>query len=294
MSCGPGVNMMVIPLRSIAFLGALVMFAVSAHAGDQSELLEINSRLFLSVTINGHAERALLDSAAEMTLIDDDVARSLGLSLQDQDTLKGSGGQSSVRFAHNVSIRAAGTTLKKLTVGVFDLSDISTRLAGTPVPIILGRELFDAARLKIDIEGRTLQTLKRTSTPAGTELKLTSARGIESVPAQVEHIPVQADFDLGNGSEVLIGRGFAEAHGLATPDRIVERKAGGGLGGSVQRDIIVLSELQLAGHMYRNVRAAIDDQPSAGEVNIGTSILRPFIIVTDFAQHRIWLQPRSQ
>jgi predicted aspartyl protease len=285
---------MAVQQRSIATLGAIIIFALSAQESDGTELRVSSNRLFLSVTINGQVEQALLDSAAEMTLVDDDLARTLNLPLKETASLKGSGGESSVRFADRVTIRAAGTTLNNLTVGVLDLKDVSSRLVGTPVSIILGREFFDAARLRIDIEGGTLQTLKRTSIPVGTEYKLTSSQGIESIPAQVNGIPVQADFDLGNGSEVLIGRKFAELHGLAAVDRVVEHKVGGGLGGSVQRDIIILSKLELAGHIFRDVRAAIDDQSSAGDLNIGTSVLRSFIVVTDFAEHRVWLVSRER
>jgi len=31
---------------------------------------------------------------------------------------------------------------------------------------------------------------------------------------------------------------------------------------------------------------------NAGDLNLGVKVLRHFIVVTDFAQHRIWLQPR--
>ena len=40
--------------------------------------------------------------------------------------------------------------------------------------------------------------------------------------------------------------------------------------------------LAIAGQTFRNVPAAIDDQPNAGDLNIGTSILRHFVITADF------------
>src|SRR5262249_30384876 len=127
--------------------------------------------------------------------------------------------------------------------------------------------------------------------PMGVRLPLVSARGIESFPCTVEGVATRADIDLGNGNEVLIGRAFAEAHGLLAPERIVERKSGGGIGGSVDRDIVVLKSLEIAGTRIENVRAAIDPQPTAGEVNVGTSVLRQFDLVIDFPGHAVWVRP---
>jgi hypothetical protein len=50
-----------------------------------------------------------------------------------------------------------------------------------------------------------------------------------------------------------------------------------------------LPRLVVAGRTFRDVPAAIDDQPTASELNIGTSILNDFLITTDFQQHNIWL-----
>jgi hypothetical protein len=54
----------------------------------------------------------------------------------------------------------------------------------------------------------------------------------------------------------------------------------------------VLSNLEVGGVKFENVRAAIDPQDSAGEVNIGTGILRRFVLVIDFSDHAVWLKAR--
>jgi hypothetical protein len=103
---------------------------------------------------------------------------------------------------------------------------------------------------------------------------------------------VPAEFDLGNGSEVLVGKAYAERIGLLAPGRIVGRGEGGGIGGKRNRDIVVLKTLEVGGRTFENVRAAIDDTATAADVNIGTSILRRFLITTDYPQHALWLAPR--
>ena len=39
--------------------------------------------------------------------------------------------------------------------------------------------------------------------------------------------------------------------------------------------------------------AAIDPGETASDLNIGTSILRHFIITTDFPNRTVWLEPRQ-
>src|SRR6185295_1550987 len=122
-------------------------------------LKEHNNRLFIPVTINGVAAEALLDSAAEMTFVDSTVARRLGLKAQGSETAQGSGGAARVQFAAGVNITAAGVTLANLTVALLDMKDLSKRLGESDLRIILGREFFDAARVRIDIAGARIETL---------------------------------------------------------------------------------------------------------------------------------------
>jgi hypothetical protein len=48
----------------------------------------------------------------------------------------------------------------------------------------------------------------------------------------------------------------------------------------------------LAGITFRNVRAAIDEGDSAGEINIGTSILKRFVLTLDYSRRAAWFQGR--
>lgn len=271
----------------------LVLATTFTHAHAASDTLTVRgNRLFIPVTINGMKVEALLDSAAEMTFIDPMLGARLQLHSSGNAIAKGSGGQAQASFADGVNITAAGVQLRDMTIALIDLTDLSQRLVGRPLQVVLGRELFDAARLEVDIAGGTIRTLDRSRQPRGVQLPLTTQRGVESLPCKVEGIPAQADLDLGNGSEVLVGKAFAQRHGLLQPGRVVERKAGGGIGGGVVRDIVVLASLEIAGVQLKNVRAAIDEQETAGEINVGTSVLQRFVLVIDYSQHAAWLRPR--
>ncbi|HEV2567553.1 retropepsin-like aspartic protease [Sphingomonas sp.] len=248
-------------------------------------------RLYIPATINGVATEAVLDSAAEATFIDDDFARRIGTGKGKSVTAKGSGGSAEAELIQGARIDALGVSMPNLTIAVIDLDDVGQRLFGRRLDAIVGRELFDASRLSIDIEGGQIAAIPRTSQPKGVRLPLKSHHGIETMPVTIEGKAVLAEFDLGNGSDLLIGKPFAERSGLLARSHGAEK--GGGIGGAVDRRIVTLRTIRIAGVTFRNVRAAIDEQPNAGDANVGVKLLRRFRIVTDFAQKAVWLQPRS-
>lgn len=277
---------------------ALATAATLALAGCASfetppahDLTVRNDRLFIAATINGVATEALLDSGAELTIVDAQFAEEIGLMKTGSAIARGTGGETEASFVEGVAIEAAGVLLENRTVAAIDLADVSARLIGSPVKLIVGRDLFDATRLMIDIDDGRIAPIGRERKPRGVKLLMETHRGLLTMPVTIEGETVQADFDLGNGSEVLIGADFAAKAGLATPRRIVGQKAGGGLGGKVVRDLVVLSSLEIAGVGFRDVGAAIDRTPTAMGANIGVKILRNFSITVDYSEHAIWLEP---
>jgi predicted aspartyl protease len=278
---------------------ASISVATTAVAADASFPLTLTSgsRLMVDARINGHPVRALLDSAAESTLIDRKAAASLQVSGGTSVTGQGSGAENfEAAEVKGVTLQAFGVTMKDQTVAVIDLSDVGRRLLGHPLDVVLGREIFDSARLRIDVDGKRITVLGRDpkQVPRGVELALVTEHGIETIPVRVEdHETVRATFDTGNGSEVLIGSKLADKLHLLSDGRPSKLSAGGGLGGELQRKVVTLRTLEIAGQRLTDVPAAIDTRPSASDVNIGISVLRHFLITTDFERHVVWLEPRA-
>jgi hypothetical protein len=271
-------------------ISALLLTAAAAT----TPLTVRGDRIFVSARFNGVPTLAVLDSAAEASFVDDGFAEKIGAGQGRPVVARGSGGAAPAHLAKGVRVEAAGLCLDDLTIGVTDLDDVGARLFGGSVDAIVGRELFDAARLAIDIDKGTIAVLTRGGKPKGKMLRLASHHGIETVRISVEgDAPVWAEFDLGNGSDVSIGKTYARRLGLLNPERIVAREEGGGIGGKVRRDVVVLKTLTLAGVTFRDVRATIDSQPGAADANIGVKLLRHFRIVTDFGQKAVWLKPRA-
>ena len=280
-------------IAAFAALAAADATSSAPHAYTLS--LAGGSRLMINARINGVATRALLDSAAEVTILDREFARRLQLGGGQAVTGQGSG-QTTFEAAliEGVTLEAVGLSLANQSVAIADLGDVGRRLLKRRVDVILGREIFDAARLAIDIDGRRITVVTRERAPRGVRLELSAEHGVETVPVSVEKGgPVRATFDLGNGSHVLISKSFAARQGLLSDGRAVTTERGGGLGGETARQLITLRDLELAGRHFSNVMAAIDPQPSASDVNVGTSVLRHFRITTDYAGRAVWLEPRD-
>ena len=279
-------------------LAALMPGGVQASApvprGYELTLAQ-GSRLLIAATVNGVAVTALLDSAAESTILDRTFARRLKLHGVSTVTGQGSGKSTfDADIVNGVRLSSAGLTLRNQTVAVADLSDVGKRLLGRRLDIILGRELFDAARIRIDVDGHRLEIVDASAMPRGVRVELTTEAGIESMPVKVEDgATVLATFDLGNGGNVRVGQEFATRAGLLTDGRAVKTENGGGLGGETVRSVVRLRSIEVAGQRFIDVPAAVDAQPNAASLNLGVSILRHFIITTDFAHHALWLEPRT-
>jgi predicted aspartyl protease len=129
------------------------------------------------------------------------------------------------------------------------------------------------------------------STPRGTRLELKTLNGIEVFPVRVEGEEVLAALDIGNGSNVLVGSKYAQRRGFLTDGRTVSETAGGGLGGETRHNVIALKSLELGGVSLTDVPASIDEGDSATDLNVGISVLKHFVITTDFRVHALWLEP---
>jgi aspartyl protease len=267
----------------------LAAIAVTIPIAAAAEPLHFyNGRLFIHARVNDVPTEALLDSAAEASLVDLLFAARAKLPEGTTQEIRGSGGKAKARIVEGVTIEAVGQTLHPEVVVVTDLSDLSKRLIKRRTEVVVGRELFDAERLRIDIAGGQIEALDRKAAPVGRRLPLNSQHGVEAIPVTVNGTKVKAEFDLGNGSGILISRDLANRLRLKS----IGREAGGGIGGEVERDLVRLASLEIAGVNMQNLTAAIDDQSNASELNVGTSVLKHFLITTDYKDRAVWLASR--
>lgn len=278
--------------RTILALPPALWLAAAARAAFPLE--RRGAYLFLETRVNGQPVAALLDSGAEMSVIDRATARTLGLSPaagMDAD-MRGTGAAiTKAQIVDHVAIAAAGIALPPAPVVIADLADIGHRLVHAPVAMILGRELFDAGVLAIDIRAATIAEWPTGQPRPGRRLPLRPHLGNETVPIRINGMAAQATFDTGNGGRTLVSRRFADRTGLLAPDRLAGFEEGGGMGGPVRRRIVRIGLLEVAGRAVSVGEAAVEPSDQAADATIGIDVLRHFRIVSDFAGRAVWLDP---
>jgi len=268
------------------YLFGVALAAVAASASAEP-LRVYNGRLFITAKVNDVATEALLDSGAEASIFDPALAAKAKFAPGTPQVMKGSSGSQAAHIVEGVTIRALGVEIRPEAVVVMDMADLSQRLIKRPTHAIVGRELFDSARLQIDLAGGRISAVSKAKAPRGVKLPLTPHAGIEAIPVKANGVAAQAEFDLGNGSDVMISRDLVKK--LKLP--ILGKRTGGGIGGAIERDYVLLPTLEVAGRRFHNIHANIDDQPSHNDMNVGTSILKNFLITTDFKDRTVWLAP---
>ncbi|QYE35082.1 retropepsin-like domain-containing protein [Polymorphobacter sp. PAMC 29334] len=283
--------------RALLAGGAAAMlagFAGSANADSApTRLRVVDDRVFVDAVVNGRPTTALLDSGAEMTVLDRAFAARLGISGGSAATVRGTGAATTeARLVRGVEVIVAGLRLRSPTVAVIDLADIARRVHLDRIDVLVGRDLFDAARLAIDLRAGSVRA-GASIVPAGVRLPLVPQRGVETIPISIEGSPAQADFDLGNGGSVLIGAGFANRHRMLADGQPLATIPGGGIGGATLQTTLSLRTLDLGGRRFYDIPAAIDTSPTAADANIGVRLLKRFGIVTDFAARSVWLDFRG-
>lgn len=262
----------------------------------------LGSRIYIPATVNGQATHVLLDSGAEATVLDKTWARKMGIKPSASVVAVGTGGRQEAQLASGVTVRIGALELKNLTVALIDLRRVE-KLIGRPLPVILGKEVFNELVVDVDFEGKTIafHDPQVFQAPAGAvETPVVMANGIRSVPVSVEGgAPVQFDFDLGNGGPLIVYSAYWKAHGLLDDGRGKSKTLSGAVGGLREQQVATVRKLTFGGATFSDIPTVFtDDRGESAESNrtfgnIGLPILSRFRIYADFSHDRLFLQPTA-
>lgn len=276
---------------------AHVIAGGAASTGFMPFELFAASRIYIPATVNGVETEVLLDSGAEMTVLDKTFAEQIGLRASGDVAAVGTGGVGTAQFAQGVTIQLDGIAFADRTVAVIDLAAIGQAI-GRPLPVVLGKDAFNGLILDIDFPARRIAFHEREgfTAPSGlTEVPLVSTGSIRAVPLSIEgRPPVLFDFDTGNGGALIVYPAYARAEGLPA-DRPQSTVLSGAVGGVRESGIATIRSVNVAGFEVRDVPtvfppagpSAVDSDRTAG--NLGLGVLGRFRLVTDFAGDRLWL-----
>lgn len=258
-----------------------------------------NNRIFFPAKVNGVDTIVILDSGAESTVFDDCFVAKVGLKPQGQVTAMGTGGTSTAGLISGVTIQVGNLSLNDLTVASIDLAAIEKAI-GHEMPVILGKEIFTQLIVDIDFEGRRIafHDPEGYRPPAGATLApITPVDGLRAVPVSIEgRAPVLFDFDLGNGTPLLVFPSYAAAEKLLE-GRPQSTSLGGAVGGVREDRLALIQRLDFGGVTFTGVPtsfpppgpSAVDSDHTNG--NLGLPILSRFRLITDYPQDRLYLIP---
>ena len=255
------------------------------------------NRVVAAGTINGRPVEFILDTGAGMTTVDREFARSIGLPKGQVVSAQGVGGTVEAELVPGVSLTIGGLKLDKTTVLVIDLANVSKGI-GRPVPVVLGRELFDNAIVTLDWNAGQM-TVARPDwfvPPAGARLVELGRGGdrLNTIPVSIDGAPpVDAHFDLGSGSALTLPKSYWESKpGLA--GLAYANSEAGGVGGMHGTRLVTVGKVMIAGQTFTAVPANLSESKSGHAVdqpNVGIGLLKPFRMTMDLGRDRIFLEP---
>jgi hypothetical protein len=171
-------------------------------------------------------------------------------------------------------------------------------LKGLGSPMVIGAPLFEKWVVELDFD-RQLMTLHPRfgfKPPAqATRLEIKAQQGHYFIAASVEGAKAElAQLDLGNSSEILINKTYADQLSLAD-GRASRARRYSGINVSGSADRISLSSLDLAGFKFQDMPASIlpeDDKVfGRNNLNVGMGVMSRFHLWLDLHGRQIWLSP---
>lgn len=275
-------------------------FSEGAHdSGVVPFELFSGDRLFFSGAVGGKDLAVLLDSGAEVTVIDAGFARAVGLRPSGRVNVRGTGGSTDTEVSSDVAITVGTMTLRTGTVLLMDLQEIG-KMMDHPVQVILGKEVLNQTVTDIDFDKRTIRFVapERFAPAEGmTRVPLAVAGGTRAVQIRVEdHEPVYAELDLGNGGALMLYPESIAKWGMLR-DRPVGHGLGGGVGGLHPENIFTVKSLEIGGYTLRDIPTGGPESAdglaflatATVRGNVGLPVWSRFHLVLDFGRNQLFL-----
>lgn len=261
------------------------------------------TRIFIPARVDGHDTVVLLDSGAEATVLDAAFAASIGLEGSGEVTALGTGGTQQARFLPDLDIELGALRLGGVTGVAIDLADTAAAL-GHPLPVILGKEIFNETVVEIDFVGRRIafHDPARFVAPDGfaSVPVLTGPAGVREVEVRVEDdAPIRTVFDLGNGGPLVLFPAYWQREGWLLGRRTT-RSLGGAVGGLREQSVARVRTLGLGPFALADLPTSLS--PGGGTAlegtrtlgNVGLPVFARFHLIVDFPHDRLLLAPNAR
>lgn len=264
--------------------------------------------VLVRVSINGAApEDFLLDTGADLTVLDQDYARRIGLRLEGQGAVQGVAATAGIHWARieTIAVRGRGNssaTLREFKAAVLDLSEGQKVLLWRKPAGILGADFLSHFAVRLDYDARNVTFFDPASfryTGDGAALPMELFGGVPVVDVTLNgKCPGKFIVDVGNAFHFTVHGTLVRSCGMMSTlsHREIE-VAGGGAGGGFVGTLCRLDSLRIGPYAWAEPVAALTlhttgilgSHDVAG--NIGNTVLERFHTTIDYAHHVLYLEP---
>lgn len=262
--------------------------------------LHLGRYLYVRGTVNGTPTDIVVDSGAGITVVDRQLADTLGLERGQQISARGAGGDRPVHLS-KASVRIGDLELADLRVAILDLEDVHSRL-GRRMPVILGKELFHGYPVTVDYPARELRVhrggrYEPASHEVACRLRPVHQGHMMAEIALEDLEPIWCVVDTGSADTLALNTDYVEKQGLLQRYARLGEARIGGVGGSLPAKLATATKLAFAGVSFRDVpiTLAIEGRGAFGgdaaDGNIGSGLLGRFVVTFDYANERMLLAP---
>lgn len=273
---------------------------VSASGGDSGWLPFASNRLALptaTTELAGTTVTALIDSGAQTSVIDRQLAERLGLptAVAPPMVAFGLGGEPQAGRGADLDLRLGGLRLERVRAAVLELGPLADR-KGADAPLVLGQDVLSAVIAEIDFPGRRLRlrTPERHVTPEGAAEAPVRKRGRALLATvRIEGAAIEVVIDTGASAALSLSSEAAGAAGLLD-GRPSRRASSLVLGGVSEGAVVTVERLVFAGVTRREAAVHVfPDRPLPGFPDglLGVGALEDFRVVLDHAGGRMLLAP---
>lgn len=260
---------------------------------DREGLLEVD------VAVNGNAVRAVIDSGAQVSAVDRELAEHLALRRNVTAPILAYGVSGAPALTHTVRMDLAmpGLAVPGLRAAVLDLGPILA-MTGRDFRLLIGRDLLGQVVLEADFQRVRTRLVAQHAYSPPRDARLIPLRmrgGAPMVSVQVEGAePIEVLVDTGATGLLALSETAATEAGLLAPGRRITRAHSVSLGGfSLDRMVTARSlrigDLSVTRTPVQIYRPAAHASAPAGL--LGAGLYRRFHLALDLAGGRLLLTP---
>lgn len=260
----------------------------------------INNHIYLEANIDGQPVRLLFDTGGINLLTPQAVAK-LGLSSEGKMAARGVGEQQvDVGFARAKSLRLGTLQLDDPLFYVMDLGDLPA-VEGIEFDGLVGYEIFHRLAVSIDYASRmlTMTQFDHYTAPSGaTMVPFVLGGRIPVVDGDIDGRAAKLSIDTGSRASLSFHSPFVREHGLVDHyGARFETVTGWGVGGPLSSWPVRVGQVRLGSAGVRDVVADLATVETGAfanpdiSANVGSGLLRRFVVDFDYRARRMYLVP---